>query len=40
MPMSGNIFKDISKKALSYDEIRFKMNFKANNIDAEQKNND
>jgi phosphomannomutase len=40
MPMSGNIFKEISKKALNYEEIRLKMDFKPVFIDAEQKNNE
>lgn len=40
MPMSGSMFKDISKKALEYDEIRLKSDVKPIQIEAEQKNND
>ncbi|MFX1276615.1 MAG: hypothetical protein ACFFBP_05445 [Promethearchaeota archaeon] len=40
IPMSGDMFKDISQKALTYDQIRFNMDFKPILINAEQKNND
>lgn len=40
MPMSGKMFKDISKKALTYDEIFLKTDFKAIQIDAINKNNE
>ncbi len=40
IPMSGDIFKDISKKALEVNEIQFKSDFTPLLIDAEQKNND
>ncbi len=39
IPISGDIFKDISKKAISYSEIRLK-DAKPTLIDAIQKNND
>ncbi|MFX1374274.1 MAG: hypothetical protein ACFFA0_00540 [Promethearchaeota archaeon] len=40
MPMSGKIFKDISKKALTYKEISLKTDFKIKHIDPIKKNND
>ena len=40
MPMSGRMFKDISKKALTYKEICLKTDFQAIQIDAIKKNND
>jgi len=40
IPMSGDLFKDISKKALEVNEIQFKSNFTPILIEAEQKNND
>ena len=40
MPMSGDTFKEISKKALSYSEIHLKKEFKPILIDAVKKNND
>jgi len=40
IPMSGDMFKDISQKALNYDQIHLKMNYSAILIDAEQRNND
>ncbi len=40
IPMSGDIFKDISKKALEVNEIQFKSDFTPLLIEAEQKNND
>jgi len=40
IPMSGDMFKDISYKALKYDQIQLKMNYSPILIDAEQRNND
>ncbi|NHJ19550.1 MAG: hypothetical protein EAX91_01310 [Candidatus Lokiarchaeota archaeon] len=40
MPMSGDLFKEISKKAMKLKEINFDPSFKAIPIDAEKKNND
>ena len=40
MPMSGKMFKDISKKALTYREIFLKTDFKAMQIDAIKRNNE
>ncbi len=40
IPMSGVIFKDISKKALEVKEIHLQTEFTPIGIDAEQKNND
>ena len=40
IPMSGALFKEISKKALSYKEIHLKTDFKPIQIDAEQINNE
>jgi len=40
MPMSGDLFKDISKKAIEIKEIPLKTDFNPISIDAEQKNND
>jgi phosphomannomutase len=40
IPMSGNLFKDISKKALNLNEIPLKSDYTTINIDAEQKNNE
>ena len=40
MPMSGDTFKEISKKALSYTEISLKTDFKPILIDAVKKNNE
>jgi phosphomannomutase len=40
MPISGDLFKDISKKALKINEISLKLDFKPILIDAEKKNND
>ncbi len=40
IPMSGNLFKEISKKALDVNEIHLKSDFKPIILDAEQKNND
>jgi len=40
MPMSGDIFKAISKKALNFKEIKFDTKFKPIPINAEKKNND
>ncbi|MFX0020779.1 MAG: hypothetical protein ACFE9S_00515 [Candidatus Hermodarchaeota archaeon] len=40
IPMSGNLFKEISKKALEVDEIPIKSDFKPISIDAEEKNNE
>jgi len=39
IPISGDLFKDISKKALNYKEIELNPNFKPVLIDAEQINN-
>ncbi|MFX0074409.1 MAG: hypothetical protein ACFE96_03130 [Candidatus Hermodarchaeota archaeon] len=40
MPMSGDMFKEISKKAIKIKEINFDPSFKSIPIDAENKNND
>ena len=40
MPMSGRIFKDISRRALNYKEIYLKTNYNAIQIDTIKKNND
>ncbi len=40
MPMSGDLFKVISKKALNFKEIKFDTKFKPIPINAEKKNND
>ena len=40
MPISGDLFKDISKKALEINEISLKLDFEPILIDAEKKNND
>ncbi|MBY8987114.1 MAG: hypothetical protein KGD61_01580 [Candidatus Lokiarchaeota archaeon] len=40
MPMSGDLFKEISNKALNFKEIKFDPNYKPIPIDAEMKNND
>jgi phosphomannomutase len=40
IPMSGDIFKDISKKALEVNEIPLKSDFTPIFLDAEQKNNE
>ena len=40
MPMSGDLFKAISKKALNFKEIKFDTKFKPIPINAEKKNND
>ncbi len=40
MPMSGDLFKEISNKALNFQEIKFDPNYKPILIDAEKKNND
>ncbi|TFG17066.1 MAG: hypothetical protein EU531_04365 [Promethearchaeota archaeon] len=40
IPISGDLFKDISKRALDYKEIELNPNFKPVLIDAEQINND
>ena len=40
MPMSGDMFKDISKRAIKIKEINFNQNFKPIPINAEEKNND
>ncbi|NVM19455.1 MAG: hypothetical protein HWN80_17270 [Candidatus Lokiarchaeota archaeon] len=40
MPMSGDLFKEISNKALNFKEIRFDPQYKPILIDAEKKNND
>ena len=40
MPMSGDLFKEISKKALSFEEINLDPFYKPIKIDAEQINND
>jgi phosphomannomutase len=39
IPISGDLFKDISKMALKFKEIKFNPNFKPVLIDAEQQNN-
>lgn len=40
MPMSGDLFKEISNKALNFKEIKFKPEYKPISIDAEKINND
>jgi len=40
MPMSGKVFKDISRKALNYKEIYLKTDYNAIQIDTIKKNND
>ncbi|MFX1438558.1 MAG: hypothetical protein ACFFAA_15390, partial [Promethearchaeota archaeon] len=40
IPMSGNLFKEISRKAIEVNEIPLKSDFSHVNLDAEQKNND
>ncbi|MFX1573629.1 MAG: hypothetical protein ACFFB0_12835 [Promethearchaeota archaeon] len=40
IPISGNLIKDVSKKALELKEIHFKAEYSPNIIDAEKKNND
>jgi phosphomannomutase len=40
MPMSGKMFKEISRKALSFKEIHLKTDYKIISIDAIKKNND
>ena len=40
IPISGDIFKEISRKALGIKEIRLKRNYEITRIDAEQINND
>ena len=40
IPMSGDLFKDISKKALEVNEIQLKSDFTPISLDAEQKNNE
>lgn len=40
MPMSGDLFKKISNKALNFQEIKFAPKYKPIPIDAEKKNND
>jgi phosphomannomutase len=40
IPISGDLFKDISKKALDYEKIELNPDFKPILIDAEQMNND
>lgn len=40
IPMSGDLFKDISKKALEAKEISFKSDFIPISVEAEQKNNE
>ncbi len=40
IPMSGDLFKDISKRALKVNEIQLKSDFSPIILDAEQKNND
>jgi phosphomannomutase len=40
MPMSGDLFKEISNKALDFKEIKFDPKYKPIPIDAENKNND
>ena len=39
IPMSGNLFKEISKLAINYDTIYFKTDYKPIHIDVEKKNN-
>ncbi|GAG94910.1 unnamed protein product, partial [marine sediment metagenome] len=40
MPMSGDSFKEISNKALTFEEINFDPKYKPVLVDAEKKNND
>ena len=40
MPMSGDLFKEISNKALNFQEIKFDPSYKPIPIDVEKKNND
>jgi phosphomannomutase len=40
IPISGDLFKDISQMALSYSEIKMNPSFKPSLIDAEQMNNE
>jgi len=40
IPMSGTLFKEVSKKALIIKEIRLKTDFKPISIDSEKKNNE
>jgi phosphomannomutase len=40
IPMSGDLFKEISTRALKYKEIQLKSNFDPIKVDAEQSNND
>jgi len=40
IPMSGNLFKDISKRALKVKKIHLKSDFTPRFLEAEQKNND
>ena len=40
IPISGDLFKEISKKAISINKISFKKEFKPKLINAEKKNND
>jgi phosphomannomutase len=40
MPMSGDLFKEISNKALTFKEINFDPKYKPGLVDAEKKNND
>ncbi len=40
IPMSGKIFKEVSQKALSYQEIHFKTDFKPKLINTIKKNNE
>ncbi|MFX1569966.1 MAG: hypothetical protein ACFFCV_16550 [Promethearchaeota archaeon] len=40
IPLSGDLLKDISKKALEVNEIYFKLDFSPITIEAEQKNNE
>ncbi len=40
MPMSGDLFKEISKRAIKIKEINFDPNFKPIPVNAEKKNND
>ncbi|MFX0057504.1 MAG: hypothetical protein ACFE8J_04315 [Candidatus Heimdallarchaeota archaeon] len=40
IPISGDIFKDISKKAIALKKIDLKLDYKPKLIDAEKKNND
>ncbi|MBD3255410.1 MAG: hypothetical protein GF383_09970 [Candidatus Lokiarchaeota archaeon] len=40
IPISGNLFKEVSKKALNYEEIRLNQDYQSILTDAIQKNND